>query len=147
MTDNLSMVTDIYWYLVIYFCTVNKENGHTVYTYKCKYLHSNREIAHMIFHLCLHIVCVDVSFVIITGWKLQTGTNIHKKTCIKFCHAGTNSWKSQCIWMLNSILAQINQKDPPSPTTKLHIHRRETSFSYIPTSSLIVHFFFSLAYM
>lgn len=98
----------------------------------------------MAFHLCLHIVCVDVSFVIITGWKLQTGTNIHKKTCIKFCHAGTNSWKSQCIWMLNSILAQINQKDPPSPTTKLHIHRRETSFSYIPTSSLIVHFFFSV---
>lgn len=41
MTDNLSMVTDIYWYLVIYFCTVNKENGHTVYTYKCKYLASH----------------------------------------------------------------------------------------------------------
>lgn len=115
-------------------------------TYKCKYLHTNREIAHMIFHLCLHIVCVDVSFVIITGWKLQTGTNIHKKTCIKFCHAGTNSWKSQCIWMLNSILAQINQKDPSLPTKTPHPPQR--NFFQLHSNFIFnCSFFFSLAYM
>lgn len=79
MTDNLNMVTDIYWYLVIYFCTVNKENGHTVYTYKCKYLHTHREIAHMIFHLCLHIVCVDVLLLSQDGSYKQVQIYIRKR--------------------------------------------------------------------
>lgn len=51
---------------------------------------------------------------------------------------GINSWESQCILMLNSILAQTNQNYPqtfprPLPTT------HEFTFVYIPTSSLTVY--------
>lgn len=47
------------------------------------------------------------------GSYKQVQINYKKKTRnIRFCYEGSNSWKSRCIWVLNSILAHAQMTRP-----------------------------------
>lgn len=83
--------------------TLSYKKCSPIYTMNCSY------------NVCFMSQCSCKLILLLSqdGSYKQVQINYKKKTRnIRFCYEGSNSWKSRCIWVLNSILAHAQMTRP-----------------------------------
>lgn len=94
----------------------------------CIFYSYHRNLAYLVLKKCSPIYTMNCSYNVCfmsqcscklilllsqDGSYKQVQINYKKKTRnIRFCYEGSNSWKSRCIWVLNSILAHAQMTRP-----------------------------------